>query len=225
MSKRNQNQLLNLLINIIVPVIVLTRFSGPEWLGQTYGLIVALAFPVVYGVYDLYKEKKFNLFSVIGVVSILLTGGIGLLQLDNKWLAIKEAGVPFILGVAVLVSQYTKWPLMKILFEPVINHEKVDIALREHNAELKYEKRFTVATRIVAGSFFLSAILNYVLAKIIVVSPPGTVEYNAELGHMTALSYPVIAVPSMIIFIAAALYLIFGIEKMTLLSLQDIVKH
>lgn len=225
MAERKQNNFLNLIINIVIPVLILTRFSGDEWLGQTWGLIVALAFPLLFGIYELASSGKYNIFSIIGVISVALTGGIGLLQLDNKWLAVKEAGVPFILGVAVLVSQYTKWPLMKILFEPVIDHEKVDTALREHNAEAKYQRRFTIATRIVAGSFFLSTILNYVLAKIIVVSPPGTVEYNSELGRMTALSYPIIALPSMVLFIAAALYLVIGIEKMTSLSLQDIVKH
>lgn len=225
MSKRNQNQLLNLLINIIIPVIILTRLSGDAWLGQTYGLIVALSFPLIYGLYELYKEKKYNLFSIIGVISILLTGGIGLLQLDNKWLAIKEAGVPLIIGLAVLASQYTKWPLMKILLEPAIDHEKIDVTLREKNTKDLYDRRYAVATRIVAASFFLSSILNYLLAKLIVVSSPGTVEYNAELGRMTALSYPVIALPSLILFVAAALYLIIGIEKITSLKLQDIIKN
>lgn len=225
MSKRNQNQLLNLLINIIIPVIILTRLSGDEWLGQKLGLVVALCFPLFYGFFELYKEKKYNIFSIIGVISILLTGGIGLLQLDNRWLAIKEAGVPLIIGVAVLVSQYTKWPLMKILLEPVINHDKVNVALEEKNTKDLYERRFTIATRIVAVSFFLSSVLNYLLAKLIVVSPPGTVEYNAELGRMTALSYPVIALPSLILFVSSALYLVIGIEKITSLKLEDIVKN
>ena len=40
----------------------------------------------------------------------------------------------------------------------------------------------------IASSFFLSAVLNYSLAKILVKSQPGTEAFNAELGRMTALS-------------------------------------
>lgn len=224
MSDTQRGSLANILINIVFPVLILTRFSGDEWLGQQWGLVVALSFPFLYGSYELWKTRNINIFSVVGIASIALTGGIGLFQLDNKWLAVKEAGVPLLIGLVVLLSQNTRYSLMKILFEPVINHELVNVALKEKGAEEAYEKKFTIATRIVASSFFLSATLNYALAKIIVVSPPGTLEYNAELGRLTALSYPVIALPSMIIFIAAAVYLVVGIEKITGLTLQNIVK-
>ena len=224
MPNTQRGQFLNLIVNIVLPVLVLTRFSGDEWLGQQLGLIVALSFPLLYGAYDLWMTRQVNTFSVIGIISIVLTGGIGLLQLDNHWLAVKEAGIPLLIGCMVLASQGTRWSLMKLLLEPAINHASVDNALRERGTEVAYERRFTVATRIVAGSFFISATLNYLLAKIIVVSPPGTLEYNAELGRMTALSYPVIALPSMVIFIGAAVYLVLGIEKLTALPLKDIVK-
>lgn len=225
MSKKNRSQFLNLLINIVIPVIILTRFSGGQYLGQTWGLVTALAFPIVYGLYELYSEKKYNVFSVIGIVSIFLTGGIGLLELSNKWLAIKEAGVPFVLGVAVLISQKTKYPLMKVLLDPVIDHAKIERALQENGTVSQYEKRFKISTFIIAISFFFSSLLNYILAKVVVVSPPGTIEYNAELGRMTALSYPVIAIPSMILFVAAAMYLVLGLEKMTKLNLNDLIKQ
>lgn len=224
MSSQSKGSFLNILINIVLPVFVLTRLSGDEWLGQQWGLVVALSFPFIYGGYDLWKTRNINIFSVFGIVSIALTGGIGLFQLDNKWLAVKEAGVPLLIGLVVLLSQNTRYSLMKILFEPVVNHELVDIVLQEKNAQSAYEKKFVIATRIVASSFFLSALLNYILAKSIVVSPPGTLEYNAELGRLTALSYPAIALPSTSIIIIAAVYLVIGIEKITGLSFQKIVK-
>jgi hypothetical protein len=37
---------------------------------------------------------------MLGFVSVLLTGGIGLLQLDPKWIAVKEAAVPAVIGLA-----------------------------------------------------------------------------------------------------------------------------
>jgi hypothetical protein len=50
---------------------------------------------------------------VLGLVSILLTGGIGLLQLDTRWLAVKEAAIPGLIGLAVLMSTRTRYPLVK----------------------------------------------------------------------------------------------------------------
>lgn len=47
------------------------------------------------------------------------------------------------------------------------------------------------------------------------VSPPGTTAYNEELGKMTALSYPVIAVPSMILLFGAIWYLFVQMKKLT----------
>ncbi|MBU2099500.1 MAG: MFS transporter, partial [Gammaproteobacteria bacterium] len=63
--------------------------------------------------------------------------------------------------------------------------------------------------------FFLSSTLNYILARIILVSPPGTAEFNAELGRMTALSYPVIAIPSMIVLMIAIWFVFSSIKRLT----------
>ncbi len=43
---------------------------------------------------------------ILGIVSVLLTGGIGVLELDTQWLAVKEALIPGIIGVVVLGSTY-----------------------------------------------------------------------------------------------------------------------
>lgn len=76
-------------------------------------LVVALLFPVVYGGMDLIRNKKFNFISALGFISVLLTGGIGLLELDTRWLALKEALIPGLIGIAVLGSTFTRYPLMQ----------------------------------------------------------------------------------------------------------------
>ncbi|MDE2817308.1 MAG: hypothetical protein OXK81_11510 [Chloroflexota bacterium] len=49
---KRENPLLSILLNIVIPVIILMRFSSDEWLGPMYGLLVALAFPLAYGIFD-----------------------------------------------------------------------------------------------------------------------------------------------------------------------------
>jgi hypothetical protein len=68
----------------------------------------------------------------------------------------------------------------------------------------------------------LSAVLNFVLARIVLKSPAGTSEFTAELGRMTWMSYPVIVVPSMAIMIYILLRLFKGIHRLTGLGIEDI---
>lgn len=222
---KKENLLVNLLLNIIVPTLVLTKLSSEEYLGPTVALIVALAFPIAYGLWDYRERKKWNLFSILGLISVLLTGGISLLQLDPKYIAIKEAAIPAILGIATLLSTRTRYPLVKtiLLNDSVLDVDKINQALEQQNHQASFNKVLMNASYLVALSFALSAILNYVLAKIVVVSSPGSVEYTQQLGKLTALSYPVIVVPVTIVMIFAMFYLFRNITRLTELSLEDIL--
>jgi len=223
-STKKENFLLNIALNIVIPTVILSKFSGEAHLGVKGGLIVALAFPILYGVMDFFRAKKINVFSALGVVSILLTGGISLLELDPKYIAIKEATIPAILGLATLISLKTRYPLVKTLLfnEKIMRTDKIHEALAQAGNTLKFEKTLINASYMIAGSFMLSSILNYVLAKVLLVSAPGTEAFNAELGKMTAYSYVVIAIPSMAVLASALFYLFRSVTKLTGLPLEDV---
>lgn len=219
--------LINLLFNIIIPTLILTKLSGQQHLGVQNALIIALAFPIAYGLHDFIQARKLNFFSALGIVNVALTGGIGLMELDPKFIAIKEATIPAIFGIATLVSLKTPYPLINTLIfnDMLLNLENVKKALKEHNATQTFQRVLLTANYIVAGSFFLSSALNYLLARLIVVSQPGTEAFNTEIGKMTALSYPVIAIPSTVVLFFALWYLFNNIQKLTALELEDILKH
>ena len=65
--------------------------------------------------------------------------------------------------------------------------------------------------------------MNYTLARWVVTSPAGSVAFNEELGQMTLLSYPVIAIPSMIMMMAIMYYLWRTIHDMTGLKFEEIL--
>ncbi len=223
---KQENMLVNLGFNVIVPTLILTKLSGDEYLGTTWGVIVALLFPIIYGLRDFQQRGKINFFSGLGVFSVVMTGGISLLELDPQYLAYKEAGIPAIFGLATLISLKTPYPLVRTLLfnDTVIEIDKVHHALVEHDSVAAFDQRLVVASWIIAGSFLVSSILNYLLATMIVTSQPGTVEYNVELGKMTALSFPVIAVPAMIVMMGAMFYLFRGITRMTGMPFEDIIR-
>ncbi len=215
--------LANLAFNIVIPVLVLSKLSGEDNLGPVWALILALAFPIGFGLWELKQSGKLNFFSVVGIISVLLTGGMSLLQLDPKYIAIKEAAVPGIIGILVLVSGRTRFPLVRTVLQ---NMQLLDLALleqklKEVGREAQFDQVVDQTTRIFAASFFMSSVLNYLLAKWILVSPAGTPAYNEELARMTALSYPVIVIPSMIMMMGAIWYLFSRIPKLTGQSLES----
>ena len=212
-----------ILFNIFIPVIILTRFSSDEYLGPSLGVAIALAFPLGFGLWELKKVGKFSFISILGIVSVLLTGGISLLELDVKYIAIKEALVPGLIAIAIFVSQHTKYPLLKTMLfnQNTLDVERIEKALADKGNLDKLPKVQTVASNILGASFIFSSAMNYILAKMIVVSPTGTEAFNNELGRMTALSYPVIAIPSMILFFVALYYLLNSIKKLSGLTLEE----
>ena len=122
----------------------------------------------------------------------------------------------------MLISQRTRYPLVKtlILNAQMIRVDALYSALAAKGNTAVFERRLSQASLIIAGSFGLSSALNYILARIILVSPPGTTEFNEELGRMTALSYPVIALPSMVVLMIAIWFVFSQIKRLTGESLE-----
>lgn len=224
---QRENLLLNLLFNIVIPTVILTKFSGEAHLGPQLGIVVALAFPVIYGVKDYFRLYKINFFSALGVFNVMMTGGMSLLEIDPKYIAIKEAAIPAAFGIATLITLKTKYPLVKVFLfnDMVMKTDKVHEALERYNAEAQFNRALVVASAMLAGSFFLSSLLNYILATVLLVSEPGTEAFNAELGKMTALSFPIIALPAMLVMMAALFYLFRQIKLLTRLELEDILRN
>lgn len=226
MPQPKNNPLIELLITIVIPSVILMKLSDPDNLGSVNALLVALAFPLVWGLRDLLMHRKVNLFAVFGLISTLLTGGIGLFQLDTQWLAIKEAAIPALIGLAVAISAHTPYPLIRVLlFSPkLMDVERIQTSLDQRGNRDAFESRLKTATWMLSGSFLFSAIMNYLLATWVVTSPTGTAAFNEELGRMTLLSYPVIALPATLIMAAVLYYLSRATQQLAGLKLADALK-
>lgn len=223
-NSQQNNPLLEILINVVIPTLILSFLSKDQYLGNKLALIVALAFPIIYGCKDLLGAHKVNFFSVLGVLTVALTGGMGLLEIDPKYIAIKEAAIPGLIGLMTLASLRTRYPLVKtfIYNDKLLQIERIDRALRENQATEAFEKSLANSSVLLACSFFVASATNYALAKFVLVSPPGTEQFNVELARMMALSYPVNVVPAMIVMLFAVYYLFRSIRKYTSLSLEEI---
>ncbi len=223
--ERKPRPLIDLLLSIVIPSVILMKFSGADDLGAANALIVALAFPIGLGLYEMIRYRAANYFAVLGLVSVLLTGGIGLLQLDTQWLAVKEAAIPAVLGIAVLVSAWLGYPLIRVvLYNPkILDTDKINRILRERGHEAVFDARLRYATYFLGGTFFFSAVMNFLLATWIVTSPAGSAAFNEELGRLTLISYPMIALPSMLMMLAIFYSLWRSIHGLTGLKFEQVL--
>ena len=222
---KQENPLISIVVNIVIPVTVLSLLSKEKYLGPVWALVVGLSFPIGYGLRTLIRDRKADFMSMIGIFSVTLTGVFGILKLPPQWVAIKEAAIPLIMGLAIVGSLKTPFPLIKkiLMTEALFDVQRLKDALREKGNEAVFEKRLVGLTWGFAASMFLSSGLSYVLAKIVLQSEPGTEAYTAELGKMTGLSNVVVLVPVMIVMIWVLNKLFDTLIELTGLKLDDLL--
>lgn len=225
-SPKRENLLLNLICNIAVPTVVLIWLSKDHLLGPLWGLIIALIFPFAYGVYDLATRKKTNFLSVLGFTSVLASGSLALLKVDGFWFAVKDAIMPTLIGVTVLASLRSKTPLVRELFynEQVIDVARVDAILTERGVHEQFEQIMRRASIRLALTFIASAPVSFAVARYVLKSPPGTAEFNAELGRLHWIMPLVVAIPSMIALMTIMWKLITDLSVLTGLTTDEIFK-
>lgn len=221
---KKENLLINLVCNILLPTVVLMKLSADNYLGPKWGLILALVFPVGYGLYDLATRKKANFLSGLGIVSVLLSGSLGLMKANGLWFAIKDAVLPTVIGLFVLGTLRAKKPLMYEIFynDQIIDVAKIDARLAERNQAEAFAALMRRTSVWLALAFIATAPLNFFLARYVLRSPPGTPEFNAELGRMHVLVWPVVAIPSMIVMMFLFWHLVKGLSALTGLTTDEI---
>ena len=215
--------MIDLMVSIVIPAVILMKFN--EQLGSVNALLLGLAFPLGWGLFELIRYRKKNFIALLGMISVVLTGGIGLLELDAGYLAIKEAAIPALIGLGVLISTWTRYPLVRtMLYNPnVLDVEKIHRALEKNGVTATFESRLQKASYFFAATFLFSSAMNYVVARWIVVSPAGTQAFNEELGRMTLMSYPLIAIPSMVMILLIFYYLWRTIRRLTGYTLEEVL--
>ena len=247
-NKKKENPILSLCCNILLPVIILKngskwinriliQYYGEEWVYQHSIIIdissivffIALICPVIYFFYDLLNRKNINLISILGFINILLTGGIGIFGakfgLSKNWFILKEGLLPIIIGlVLIIMSKYRQSSFNRILLNEVLfDNDKIRNSIKE---DMKYEFKYMVRKAgyyLIAG-FFISSIIQFTLASLIVVSNPGEPSFNKEVSTMTWVSYLAVLLPTMLIVGKGYLGLISGIEKITGLKKDEFLK-
>jgi hypothetical protein len=105
----------------------------------------------------------------------------------------------------------------------VVDVTRVQQQLDERGTADVFEQRLLRANTLLASTFFFSSAMNYALAAWIVTSPAGSAAFNEELGRLTLLSYPMIALPSMLMMMALLVFLARTVHSLTGLEFAEML--
>ncbi|HEY8272323.1 MAG TPA: VC0807 family protein [Pseudobdellovibrionaceae bacterium] len=229
-QQKPENSLLNILFNIIIPILILNK--GSQVLGSFWALLIALSFPLSYGIYDHIKRKKTNAISVLGILNVGITGTLALLKLHGMWFAVKEAAFPLLMGSFVFGSAFTKDPFISTLFlnPQLIEVEKLKSRLLERNTETEFHHLLKKATLWISLSLLFSAICNFFLALRIFEPINESLDaeaqasiLNEQIAHMTTWSLGIIVLPSVLFLVAIFLYLTKGMQRLSGLKEDELL--
>ena len=239
-----EHPLANILINVIIPVLILSYLSKdpdlqaklgkvarPWHIGPLKAMVIALALPLGYGAWHFIKTRKGNFFSALGLASVLLSGGLtvylwnkdGTVKPNAGFLfGIKEALIPLVLGIAILVSQRTASPLIRVFLytDSIFDIPKIENRIAEISGQAEYDKLLLGATRLFATSFFVSSLMNLGLAQWFFRGFNSTAvdaleKYNAIIASVTGWGFVVIGVPIIIFLFLTLRRLLKGLEALT----------
>lgn len=243
-----EHPLANILINVLIPVLALSYLSKDAamqdepkfWhIGPLKALFVALAFPIGYGAWFFVKTRKMNFFSGLGLFSVLLTGGLTLF-LWNKdgtvkehaavLFGLKEASIPFVLGVAIIASHWSKTPLLRTFLynDTIFDIPKIERKVGELGRETDYRKVLLNATILFAVSFFLSTLMNFGMALWFLgdlnhAAVDAREVYNEKVAKITGWGFLVIGVPIMVFLFITLKKLLSGLRRITGLSDDELM--
>ncbi len=242
-SKQPENPLVNIVVNVLIPVILLSKCSqeGPEiWnLGPYKAMGIALGVPMAFGIWYFIKYRTPNAFSLIGVLNVVLTGVITIILFEGSdsvranvapIFGIKEAIQPLILGSLFLISHRSKSPLFNafIYSEGLFDISRIEKEVKERSTQADYQNLLWSSTKLFFGSFVISAILNVFLAYYFLrdLSPGAEnwkVLYNEDVAKITGWGYLVIGAPLLVIGGFILFRLIKGLSEITGLQKEEVM--
>lgn len=226
MSQRQPHPLLDLLLTVVLPSAALEYLSTPDRLGPFWALVVASLLPLGLGVYCWVTKSGLNLFSVLGLVAVIVTGGLGLLKLPAFWFGIKEIAVPVLIAIAFPLSHRWGKPIISaMLFAPhLINERALRGALDTPEKQASFEKQLFQASLGLGLSMLGSAAINFALAMYLIGNKePGSEAYVKAIGTLNWGGTIIIGVPLLVAMMVVMVRFMRGIQRLTGLEKEDLL--
>ncbi len=232
-----QKSLLNVALSILAPVLILEKCSleGPSFwqIGTTPALIIALALPITYGIYNFATTRKADALNILGLAGVIFTAVVTLYATTGEndsirpntpwWYAAKEAFIPMILAVAMLVTARGKGALLRVFLytDSIFHVERIEAECHAKNLLKEYNFTLWNASCFVAASLVFSSAANFFLSLYFllpVLDYPAAeqgLQYNYALGSITWWGYLIIGIALMMTLAAVLVYLLKSLSRLT----------
>lgn len=223
---RQPNAWIDLALTVVAPSIVLDYLSPPSRLGPFYALVVSMFFPIGFGIWCWWKKHAWNVFSILGLATVLLSGGLGLLKLDAFWFSIKESAVPLALGAAFPLSHAWGRPLINaMLMQPhLINVGAVRTALNSTDKVFAFERALRRASWSLALGMIVASVANFFLVLYLLKGKePGSEAFVRAIGTQNWAGMIVIGVPMAAGMLVVFVALVRQIQRITGLERADLM--
>lgn len=214
----------NILVNIAIPVVVLLTMSSPDRLGPIPALLVAIGIPAVWGAIGLARKRKPDASAILGVVSVLATGVIGVFELNTRLFALKEAAIPLGFAIVLLVSNTTKFPISTLLADMVQRRDRVRSTIDQLGREGEYRQHLVRVGSIWAGIMALSGVLKLLLATWLVRAPAGTEAFNHQLARYELWQLPTTFALTGVLILSLICYIGHGTAALTGLAPAEVLR-
>ena len=239
-----ENPFANIIINVLAPVLILSYLSkeGDElWhIGPMWAMFVALIIPIGYGLWHYFKFRQMNVFSLVGLFSVILTGvitiylwsgGEGVRKNAALLFGIKEAVQPLILGSLLLITHKMSKPLFNVFLynDTIFDVSRIEAAITERGFKTNYKKLLWRSTLLFFGAFLISSVINlglayYFLGDLNPMSDNWRELYNNDVAKITGWGFVVIGVPILVVGVCILWYLVTGLKRLTGLETEMILQ-
>lgn len=214
----------NFIVNIAFPVVVLLTLSSPDRLGSVPALLLAIGIPAIYGIYTLWRSHRIEPTALLGIISVLATGVIGVFELNTRLFAFKEAAIPIGFAALLIFSNSTRFPISTLLADMVQRREKVLTALHAVNREDRYHRHLQRVGSLWASFMLLSGVLKFLLASFIVRASAGTEAFNHQLAQYELWQLPTTFTLTGVLIMSLISYLGTGTAAITGLTTADVYR-
>jgi hypothetical protein len=214
-----------LVCTVAIPAAVMIFGSPPDRLGPVGALLVGLAFPLGYGLASMARDGRPSALAVVALASVLLSGLVGLLELDAAWFAVKEALLPVVLGGMVCATAPTRYALVPVLLERLLDADRTRAALAERGQQHTFDRVARRATLELGAVTIASAAGSYVVARLMVGSAGGTEAFADEMGRYTVASFVAVALPALAASVWVLRRTLDALEAAAGVPVEDLVRR
>ncbi len=209
-------------LNVVWPLVFLWGLS--DRFTPLVGLGLALIGPLIAALITIVQQRRVSGLSALALIGVLVSGGIGVLQLDARWFAVKEAAIPAIIGALTAASSRTRYALVRTAFTEILDGVKLEAALASRGAQAAAHEVMAKATVRMGGVWLFLGIASGLLAFAMVSGAPGTPAYNEDVGRYTAWSFGLVNLPSMAAMVWVMQKALDEVAAHSGIAIDDLVK-